>query len=333
MKDLKRSSPFALCHLHSPFYLIGIDLGGTNIKAVLITPEGKIVKSLSVKTLAERGPDAVMQRLVMVIETLKKWAIQKNAEVKAVGIGAAGLIENGRVHTSPNLPGWKDVPLARFLQKFTHLKVVADNDVNAFVLAEVTYGAAKGKKNVIGVTIGTGVGGGIVLNGKLYHGPKGSAGEIGHTTINFNGPLCLCGNRGCLEAYVSAKYIVEATICKMQRKGKSILSQLVRGDLSKLTPKIISEAAKRGDPLSQEVIRETGRVLGIGLASVVNLLNPEIIVIGGGIAKAGKILFEAVKDSIRERAFQYPAEFVKIVPAKLGTRAASLGAACLIRDR
>jgi len=180
------------------------------------------------------------------------------------------------------------------------------------------------------VTLGTGVGGGLILDGKLYRGPFGGAGELGHMTIDHNGPLCNCGNRGCVEAYVGARYLTQRAVEKVHTNPKSKILQLVKNDPTRIDPKIVSLAAQEGDATALDVLSETGKYLGIGLASVVNLLDVRLIIIGGGIARAGRPLFDAVKESVKNHVLKPMTDGLEVLPAKLGNAAGILGAAALV---
>jgi len=240
--------------------LIGIDLGGTNIKSVLLdAATGKVLHSEQSDTQAVRGVTAVVANIASAIN--RQLAVAKNQQrrVAAIGVGSAGLVDQGIVRNSPNLPGWQDaVPLLRLLQKRlkgSKIPVVIENDVNAMILAEQRLGAARGFAHVIGLTIGTGVGGGIILNGRLYRGSRGGAGELGHTVICKDGPKCLCGNSGCLEALVGTTAII-ARYCSLKSR--------IKNPKSDITVEKIAELAKHGDRNASTAFQETGRLLGVG---------------------------------------------------------------------
>lgn len=291
---------------------VGIDLGGTNIKIGLVTNGGRIIQRITIPTNAQYGPEAVVANI---INCLKQWQNQ----YQTIGIGVAGLIDHkkGIVHFSPNLPNWKNIPLKTWLRKVIKQPVYVGNDANAFVLGEYCFGKAKGAKSVFGITLGTGVGGGMIIDGKLWLGISDAAGEVGHTTINFFGPRCACGNQGCLETYVGAKYIINRT---KRKKTTGLLTD------KNLTPALINLASKQGDKLAQAIIRETGVYLGIGLANVISLFDPALIVIGGGLSGFGKLLLNSVKQTVQARIMNFPGRRVKIVLSKLGDDAAILGA-------
>lgn len=308
---------------------IGVDLGGTNLKIALVSEEGEILKELRQDTQAEKGPDFILNQIERGVEAL----LQEfgSARVRGIGMGIPGAVDydNGIVTYPPNLPGWKEVPVRdRFSQKF-HLPVLVDNDANVAALAEKAHGAGKGAKHLICITLGTGVGSGLILNGKLFHGAVGAAGEFGHTTINFQGPQCNCGNYGCIERYVGAQYIVERAIEKLEKYPDSTLRPFhEKGE--EITVKLINNLAQEGDLLSLETLRETGEFLGIALTSAVNLLNLELIVIAGGISNAGEKLFAPIRQKIQELALPLPRSTVQVKKAEMGDRAGVVGAAQLI---
>lgn len=293
--------------------IIGIDLGGTYIKMGLVTKGGHIVTRKKLVTPSGKNYNKVID---LIIENLPS----KN--VSGIGFGVPGLVdsERGIVHALVNIPGWKNVPLQKIIEKRTRIPAVIDNDVNCMVLGEAAFGAAKGKHDVFGITLGTGVGGGIIINGRIYRGSSFTAGEVGHVTVEKDGPRCNCGNRGCLEAIVGNKRIVAR-----YKKGKKI-----KGNI---TPIMIQEAAEKGDQYAKKIWQETGEYIGIALAGIVNVLNPQLIVIGGGIAKAGDLLMNSIRATVKRRAMPVAREKVQIKFSKLGNDAGILGAAALIINR
>ncbi len=307
---------------------IGIDLGGTNIKFGLVTVQGKIIYRRNILTQAEQGPELTITRMINCLKELKQ--LFARDKIRQIGIGCAGLIDHkkGIVHFSPNLPNWQDIPLKTWLENELKIPVFVGNDANAFVLGEYCFGAGRKSDNLFAITLGTGVGGGMVLHGKLWLGWNQAAGEIGHTTINPKGPKCKCGNHGCLERYVGASYIVARTISKLKSKKStksSYLSQF-RTQPALITPKIICWAAKQGDQLAKAIVEETGHYLGIGVANIISLLDPAVIIIGGGVSGFGKLLLDAVRATVKRRIMNFSGRRVKIVLAKLKDSAAILGA-------
>ncbi|MEO0123176.1 MAG: ROK family protein [candidate division WOR-3 bacterium] len=296
-------------------FAIGIDVGGTNIKAGLVF-KGRVIKKEKLPTLADAGPEECINQIKNAIKNFVKAS-------SSIGIGIAGIIDsrNGIVRYSPNLKGWYDIELARILKKEFKRSVKILNDVNAILLGEWIYGAGKGYKNIFLFTLGTGVGGAAICEGKMLFGANGFAGEFGHTVINFNGPKCVCGNFGCLERYVGSRYIVELALRKLARKKSSLRKY------NNLTPKIIASEARKGDSVAREVFEEIGYYIGIGVSNIINLFDPDIVIISGGISNAGKILFEPIKKTVKRLILGPEYRNVKIVPAKLGDDAGILGSA------
>ena len=312
--------------------LIGIDIGGTNIKLALMDEKAHLKAKRIFSTSAFRNKNALINELVKEIESLlSEYSVPKKA-LLGIGIGAPGAVDirTGTVHYLTNIPDWREVPLGNILKKKLGIPVFVDNDVNVMALGEIYFGAGKGAVNMLCITLGTGVGGGLILEGKLYRGSSYAAGEFGHVPINIDGPKCKCGSWACVEAYAGNSYIVKDVIRKIRAGQKTLITKLVGGDLHKITPEIISEAERRGDNFAKKVWVDVGQRIGIGLAGVVNLLNVEKIIIGGGVAEAGKILFDSIKRTISERAMKLPAKTVKVVKAKLGIDAGLIGAATLV---
>jgi glucokinase len=248
--------------------------------------------------------------------------------VAAVGIGAPGPpdIEAGVVVAPPNLPGWARVPLKRLIEDGLGITTFLENDANAAALGEHRFGAGRGTRHMIYVTASTGIGGGLILDGKLYHGADGMAGEIGHTTAMPYGPHCNCGNRGCLESFASGTAIAREARGRVARGVPTLIADLAGGDLERITAKLVAQAADQGDVEAQSILAEAMDYLGIGMANLVNLFNPELIVIGGGLTNIGEGLFDPVRRAIVRHAFHTPAETVRVVRAELGDKVGVLGA-------
>lgn len=312
-------------------YAIGIDLGGTNTKIGLVNDKGKIVQKESFSTKGFKGPDPLIEKMVIVCLKLLHDAEVRSTDFCGIGVGVPGIVDSiqGIIYNLTNIFGWKNVHLKAKIQRLIPTKVFVDNDVNLMALGELHYGAAKGAKNIVCVTLGTGVGGGLIVDGKLYRGSTLSAGEIGHITLDRSGPACNCGNRGCLEAYVGNQRIVETAVKGIHSGQKTLISKLVNNDLAKVTPEIISKAADRGDKFAKEIWRNVGECLGIVFAGIVNFFNPDMFVIGGGVAAAGPIMFDSLKKTLKERSFKIASDKAKIVQAKLGNDAGIIGAATI----
>jgi glucokinase len=287
--------------------IIGIDLGGTKIAGVLATPSGKVLMDVQVPTEAHKGKKQVIENIKKAIRLLIR---SQKVKIKAIGIGAPGpiLYEKGVVVEAPNLPGWKRVNLKQILEKEFRVPIFVDNDANCAALAEAWFGAAKFVRHFIYMTISTGIGGGIIIDKKLYRGAIGSAGEFGHMEIDLSGPKCGCGKRGCLEALASGSALKRKT-------GMDAIS--------------LELAARQGDKKAQAAIREAAHYLAIGIANLVNIFNPEMVVIGGGLSNMRELLLVPIRKEFKKYALTLPAKSVKIVRAKLGTQAGVLGAAAL----
>ncbi len=309
-------------------FAIGIDLGGTNIKAGAVDKSGKILFKTSIPTEAELGYKHVIKQIVKA----SKIVIEKAGQPDGVGIGAPGVVDfkTGEVKSPPNIPGWGNVNLKKILEKELRIRAVVENDANAAAIGEYIYGAGKQNGTFIMVTLGTGVGGGIFFNGKLFRGETGGAGEIGHITINFNGRRCNCGSYGCIEAYVGNSRIAADTKKKIKLVKNTALLDLLDGDLSKLSPKVIFEAAKAGDEFSRDVIAQIAEMLGAALASAANLLDISTIIVGGGVSGFGKFLFEPLRHSAKKRVLAPLRPRLKIIRSKLGNAAGLKGAAALV---
>ena len=297
-------------------FAIGIDFGATQIKMGVVNSGGKVLARKVVPTLKDISPE----EFVRVVKNGMGELLSDSFNLRdcvGVGIGVPGLVnsQRGIVRYLVNIKGWKNVSIARALGRRIRLPVKVDNDANVMTLGELVYGAGRGCESLVCLTLGTGVGGGIIIDGALYCGATDAAGEIGHVAIEQDGRLCACGGMGCVEAYVGNRRIIEL--------GKGRFS----------SPKQISDAARRGDRFALSVWEQVGTRLGVALASVVNLLNPEKIVIGGGVANAGELLLDVVRKTVKKRAMKGPADSVKIVKAQLGEDAGIVGAAVLARNK
>ncbi len=310
-------------------FAIGIDLGGTNIKSGIVTDEGKIIRTNIIKTYSERGPEKVIQQIEKGIKILLK---NNRLKIDGAGIGAPGSVtqREGIVKNPPNLPGWGEVPLKKILEGKIKKQVYVENDANAAAIGELMFGAGKQINSFIMITLGTGVGGGIIIEKKLYRGTTGAAGEIGHVTIDYKGKHCKCGSYGCIETYIGNSYLVEDVKKKLKKHKESVIYELIKGDYKLLTPKIIGEAAKKDDEFAKDIIRDAGKKLGFALSSVVNLLDIETIIIGGGVAGLGSLLFESVKNGVKDRVLQPLKGKIIIKHAKLKNQAGVKGASALV---
>jgi glucokinase len=313
-------------------YIVGVDLGGTNIVVGAMSDDGSEQLAMrSEPTHAERGAEAVVDRMVSMIEQVIAEALDQTGAARkdfiGVGMGAPGPLdrERGIVVVAPNL-GWRDYPLRDAVAERVRLPTTLDNDANCATVGEWWCGAARGGRNVVGITIGTGIGGGLIVDGQLYHGASDVAGEIGHTTIDMTGRYCRCGNYGCLEAYASGPAIALRAREALERDEVSALRKMVNGDLDRLTAATVYEAANQGDALARELVRDTATFLGAGIANLLNIFNPDVVVVAGGVTQAGDRLFEPLRAEVKRRAFRPAVAACRIVPGSLPGTAGVVGA-------
>jgi glucokinase len=308
-------------------YVVGIDIGGTNLVVGTVAENGSEVLGLvSEPTRVERGPEAIIDRIAALARD--SMAAAGAREILGVGIGAPGPLDRkaGMVLLTPNL-GWTNTPLRDRLAGALGLRAALDNDANCAIFGEWWRGAARGASHVVGLTIGTGIGGGIVLDGRIYHGASDIAGEIGHMTIDSTGRRCKCGNYGCLEAYASGPAIAARAVEGIEAGAETALPTYVRGDLSLITAQVVYEAANDGDAFALEVVRDTAKFLGAGVANVINIFNPGVVVICGGVTLAGDRLFVPLRGEVSRRAFKPAVQVCRIVPGDLPGTAGVVGAA------
>lgn len=311
--------------------VIGVDLGGTKILSAIVDEDGGILQRVNVSTEASRGKQRVIRNIKDSIKTLLHRSGICLSDIKAIGIGAPGPIEfkKGMILNPPNLPGWKRVPLGKILEKEMGKKVILENDANAAALGESLFGAAKGVKNFIYVTVSTGIGGGLFLGGELYRGSVGGAGEVGHMVIKTDGPKCGCGGRGCLEAMASGGAMARLAAERAKKNRSSSLLELAHGDPKKITALTVELAARSGDALAAEIIKEIGFYLGVGMSNLVNIFSPDMIVMGGGVMNLGELILKPVRETVRGLALSPARDNVKIVRAALKQDVGVLGAAAL----
>lgn len=318
--------------------VVGVDVGGTNIVVGTLTEDGTEIAGLEQRpTAAQNGPKAVVTRIVaMINSSIKKARAQwgDDVEVLGVGIGSPGPIDThtGVVRLSPNL-GWRDMPLLDLVSKQVNLPATLDNDASCAILGEWWRGAAQDTKVLVGLTVGTGIGGGIILDGKIFHGASDVAGEFGHTTIDSTGRRCKCGNYGCLEAYASGPAIAARAVEGIAVGVETSLPRYVDGRLSEINAQIVYQAANDGDDLALEVVRDTARFLGAGIANLVNIFNPELVVLGGGVTAAGERLYRPLRQEVIRRAFKPAADACRIVPGTLHGTAGVYGAVAVFNSK
>lgn len=312
-------------------YVLGVDIGGTNLVVGAVSHDGRRVLGLhSELTGAIHGADHVIDRIVgMAKHSIAETSVtDPDARVIGVGIGSPGPLDTkkGIVILTPNL-GWTNMPVRDRIAERLELPASLDNDANCAMAGEWWVGAAQGARHAVTFTLGTGIGGGIVVDGKLLHGASDVAAEVGHITIETNGRRCGCGNDGCLEAYASGPAIARRTIEALEAGAESSLRLVVHNDLSQITAQTVYTAAAAGDPLALEVVQETAKYLGVGVANLINILNPEVVVICGGVTQAGDHLFAPLRREVVRRAFKPAVEACRIVPGALPGTAGVVGAA------
>ena len=312
---------------------IGIDVGGTNVKIALVDKSGKIIYSNSVPTYAKMGYEYTVNNIKQAIKDLMKETNTTAKDIDGIGFDFPGQVDykTGVVKLAPNIPGWVNVPIAQMIEEEFHIPTRIDNDVRCAALGEMKFGAGQGCENFVCITVGTGIGSGLVVNGQLVRGASNAAGEIGHIKLQMkDGLICGCGDTGCLEAYASGPSIV-AMAQDYIKGGKSTkFREMAAAEGGEITPYMVAKATEAGDPVAKRIFAIVGEYIGIGLTSVINLLNPEKVIIGGGVAEAGDLLLDPIRKTIKERAMVVAGSAVEIVPAQLGNSAGVIGASMLI---
>lgn len=312
--------------------IVGIDLGGTNIRAAVTDREGHILGEGHKPSMAMEGPDVTIPQIVQAIRNAMDKAGKSPEEICGIGMGVPGRHKSkeGIVLWSPNFKGWGGLQLLAPIREELGIPAYMGNDVNVAALGEFQFGAARDVSSMVMMTLGTGIGGGIILDGKLWLGANEGGGEIGHQVINPNGMQCGCGNFGDLEGEARRDAIVERALSKIYMGRKTILTKRTEPKFLDLTPAVIAEAASQGDQLAIEVMEETGYFVGIGVANAINFLNPEMVVIGGGISQAGAVLWDPIMRTVRANALKEALEVCQVVPAALGDDAGVMGGVVLV---
>ena len=311
---------------------IGCDLGGTNLRAAIVDVKtGKVLHQRSIPTLAREGHDAVMKRMAdLFLELIQSAGMQKE-DIGGIGIGVPGVLdlEKGEVLFLPNLAGtWPHVPLSATITKLTGLSTILLNDVRSITNGEWLFGAGRGVDTMAIFAIGTGIGGGLVINGQLQLGIGGTAGELGHMMIDFNGPRCGCGNYGCVEAYASGPAITAMGLKAVTQGLTTKIADLCENDLNRITPELIARAAHDGDAIANDIYERAGFYLGIAAANISVAIGPRRIIIAGGVSQAGDLLLEPIRRTLRERVTVMPVDQVEVIQSQLGNNAGVIGVAC-----
>lgn len=316
-------------------YFIGVDLGGTKILTAIADEKGAILSSIKVPTEASKGQEVIIENICNSVYTAIEKADIAKEEVVRLGIGSPGPLNSkeGIIYENANLP-WKNVPIVKLLEERLDMPVLLENDANAAALGEKWFGAGRDVDNMLYVTVSTGIGGGIIVNKKIYHGAFDIAGEVGHMIIDPSGPICGCGNHGCLEAFASGTAINRMGKEAVREDLDTILVELSAGDPEKVDGRLISQAAEQGDLVAKDIWNKAGNYLGIGIANLLNILNPEMVVLGGGVMKAGDLLMNPMIDSLKKYAFESAITSTKICQAVLGDDVGVKGAiAVALGDR
>jgi glucokinase len=307
--------------------VIGVDLGGTNVRSAVVDNQGKVSHNARLSVAGSGSADVVIDRVVECVNQTLDSCGREN--VRGVGVGTPGLIiaETGTIVYAPNVPGWVDLPLQSILEERFGLPVTIENDANAWGIGEQWIGGGTGYKNMVCLTLGTGVGGAIIFDNRVWRGSNGAGGEVGHIIVVENGAVCGCGAPGCLEAYASAPAIARQAREALQSGKTSRLTEMCGGDIETIDAEMIAQAAMEGDRVASDVMYRAATLLGIAVAGLTNLLNPELFVIGGGVVKAGNLIFDPIWEQVDRIAYKWSASILKIVPATLGDDAGIIGAA------
>ncbi len=312
-------------------YYIGIDLGASQIKYGIVSSAGKVLTRGGRLTPQKFGRRGVSDSLVEITKNLLNFARKNKIQIKAIGVGSPGCIDinSGKVLGScPNLPFWVGTNLKQIFRRFS-LPLAVDNDANLMALAEAKFGAAKDCRNAVCLTLGSGIGGGIILNGEIYRGSNFAAGEIGHTSVNFLGEKCNCGRTDCMETYASANAMLKRGQKMVRADKKSLLNQLIRKNGNRLDVPTLFRAYEKKDRIAQKIVQEAGETLSTGVANVVNILSPQTVVIGGGLVDENAEVIKKIEELVRQKAFATATKNLKIRKAKLGNQAGFIGAAFL----
>lgn len=316
-------------------FVVAVDIGGTKVLVCLVDRRDEIVGERQFSTESRRGPEAIVQDIVNVSTDMLKEMGVPLSQVCGLGIASAGPSNpaTGVVFNSPNLSGWHNVPLAQWIEERLGIPACLGNDATLAALGEHRYGAGAGVGNMIYVTVSTGIGGGIITEGRLYTGGLGAAGEIGHTILEVDGPMCSCGKRGCLESFSAGWALAQTAQDRIARGQPSLALELAEGNLENITAQTLFEAAERGDELSASILREGARYLGVAFLNLAVLFDPEMIVVGGGLSLRWDEYVGHAVEFVRRATYPRPLRELPIVPAKLGDRAGIKGAVALVRER
>lgn len=327
--------PLLIEFLPDAFFLAGIDIGVTKAIVLVIDLHGKVVSKERLVLDAERGKDEALHEITAEAHRVFDRLGDNRKKIYGIGISFPGVIdtEKGIAIQAPNLPGWKNAPLVEIFKKEFNLYCSLENDAKAMALGEARFGAGRGAKNLFAIYLGRGIGGGLIVDGELYRGTLSISGEIGHVTVNPTGPMCSCGNRGCLEVMASGPAIATAATHAIQSGAPSVLRDAVKENAGNITAEAVNAAALQGDELALQLMDEAAEYIGIGLAAIVNLFAPECIVLSGGLASAGDFFLAAIQKTVAERSFTYDRVRPRFVRSELGEDSASIGAAASVLEK
>ncbi len=306
--------------------VLAVDLGGTNMAFGLMQRHGRLLARSKIPTQIQDGPKQTLARMAQALSALRQQA--KGVQIKAIGMGCPGPLnaKTGVVIATPNLVGWKNIPVTRIISQVLKLPAFLDNDARCAALGEWVYGAGQGKYDLLTLTLGTGVGGGVIIGGQPLSGVDSTAGELGHYAIDPHGPVCNCGQRGCLEAYASATALAYRSRVAVAKVKRGPLWRLCGGDLSKVTARLAHQALRQGDPAVKAVWQEAGWALGVSVAGLINVFNPQVVALAGGVMNGGQELLNDTRRIAKKLAYPTPARRVRIVRSSLNDEAGVLGA-------
>jgi len=326
--------PILLKFNSNAHFIVGVKLDANEITVALTNLKLSIINKAR-KTIKNTDKIWVTRQIIDLVRRIAKESSVQIEKIIGIGVGTIGLVDTkkGIVEEAINI-GWKNITLRDLIkEELNNIPIYIDNVANLAALGEKQAGIARKAKNLVYLHLGGGIGAGIILNGKIYEGSNGSAGEIGHTTVEPNGPRCKCGNKGCLENFASGRAIASRAISGLLAGRETLINKITGGSIDRVSAEIVAEAAKEGDEFALEIWRETAEYLGIAIANLINVYNPEMVIIGGGVAKAGNFLFEPLKRVVKERALPRAVKIVKIVPSQLKNDASLIGAAALAMEK
>ena len=313
-------------------HVVGIDIGGTKLATVVADEGGNVLQKVRKPTESEKGPQHAVQLILNMVDEVLDLARLRRADISGIGVSCGGPLDTktGIIYSPPNLPGWDALPLKEMIESEFHIPTIIENDANAGALAEARFGGGRGYDYVLYMTMSTGIGGGIVANGEIYHGANDSAGEVGHQILLPDGPLCGCGKYGCLEALCSGPSIARRAQEAVADQPHTRILVLADGQIDRVRSEHVLQAAREDDAVAMALVEETAYYMGWGIANLVNILNPQIVLLGTIAVAAGDLLLDPIRRTVTKMAMQRPVETVKIMPAELGDSIGDLAAISLV---